>query len=97
MEFEKGSIVELYEGAENKYIILNNMEKNDMKYILAAIWKDTSVIKDVITQSMNNGFSDIVLIEHNPKTNTFKFSSDKSIIVEIVYKTLEEENMQDYM
>lgn len=95
MEFEKGSIVELYEGAENKYIILNNMEKNNMKYILAAIWKDTSVIKDVITQSMNNGFSDIVLIEHNPKDDSFKFSSDKSIIVEIVYKTLEEENMQD--
>lgn len=94
MEFEKGSIVELYEGSDNKYIILNNMEKNDMQYILAAIWKNTTVIRDVITESMNNGFSDIVLIEYNPKLDTFKFSSEKSIIVEIVYKTLEEENMQ---
>lgn len=95
MDFEKGSIIELYEGAENKYIILNNMKKNNMQYILAAIWKNTAVIKDVITQSMNNSFSDIVLIEHNPKDNSFKFSSNKSIIIEIVYKTLEEENMQD--
>ena len=95
MEFEKGSIIELYEGAENKYIILNNMKKDNIQYILAAVWKDTNVIKDVITQSMNNDFSDIVLIEYNTKLNTFKFSSDKNIIVEIVYKTLEEENMQD--
>ncbi len=95
MEFEKGSIVELYEGAENKYIILNNMAKGDKQYILAAVWKDTEVIKDVIMQSMNNGFSDIVLIENDINTNSFKFSSDKNIIIEIVYKTLEEENMQD--
>ena len=95
MEFEKGSIVELYEGAENKYIILNNMVKEDKQYILAAVWKDTEVIKDVIMQSMNNGFSDIVLIENDINSNSFKFSSDKNIIIEIVYKTLEEENMQD--
>ena len=95
MEFEKGSIVELYEGAENKYIILNNMAKGDKQYILAAVWKDTEAIKDVIMQSMNNGFSDIVLIENDINTNSFKFFSDKNIIIEIVYKTLEEENMQD--
>ena len=95
MEFEKGSIIEIYEGAENKYIILKNMRKEDKQYILAAVWKDTEVIKDVIMQSMNNGFSDIVLIENDINTNSFKFSSDKNIIVEIVYKTLEEENMQD--
>ena len=95
MEFEKGSIIELNESLDDKYIILNNMEKNNMQYILAAIWKDTIVIKDVIMESMNNGFSDIVLIEYDSKNNSFKFSSDKNIIVEIVYKTLEEENMQD--
>ena len=95
MKFEKGSIIELNESLDDKYIILNNMEKNNMQYILAAIWKDTIVIKDVIMESMNNGFSDIVLIEYDSKNNSFKFSSDKNIIVEIVYKTLEEENMQD--
>ena len=34
MEFEKGSIVELYESAEHKYIILNNISKGDKQYIL---------------------------------------------------------------
>ena len=34
-------------------------------------------------------------IENDINSNSFKFSSDKNIIIEIVYKTLEEENMQD--
>lgn len=95
MEFEKGSIIELYEGDENKYIILNTIERGEKQYILAAVWNNINNIKDIIMQSMNKGFSDIVLIENDSKNQTSKFSSDRHIIIEIVSKTLEEENMQD--
>ena len=79
--YKPGTVFNLYENDKQEYMIVNNVEKEEVVYILVVpIYKEDGKIK--------TDYSKVILLNVNKKTDNMQVETDESIIREVVEETM---------
>lgn len=80
-KYKPGTVFDLYENDDQEYMIVNNVEKEDIVYLLVVpIYKEDGKIK--------TDYSKVMLLNVNKQTDDIQIETNESIIREVVEETM---------
>ena len=81
---EKGMIIKLYENADNKYIVVDTIIKNEEQYLVL------NPIEDIESEEIILNIKDMRLIKLLNNDEGFEFVKDEELVKEIVIDLLKQ-------
>lgn len=85
---KKGTIVKLEEDSNEKYIILENMSKDNKEYILLTDCEGNIDLDNEVVKNMKIDFSKLFMVCYDKEKNTFSYDSNREIIKSLIKKLL---------
>lgn len=86
--FKKGMIVKLEENSDKKYVILENMSKDNKEYILLTDCEGEIDLKNKVVNNMKVDFSKLFMVCYDKENDTFSYDSNREIITTLIKRLL---------
>lgn len=84
--FKKGTVVKLDQNAQENYIVVESMEKDNKEYILLTTCEGDIDLENKVMKNMKIDFSKLVMVCYDKENNTFSYDSNQEIISSLIKK-----------
>ena len=84
--FKKGTVVKLDQNAQENYIVVESMEKDNKEYILLTTCEGNIDLENKVMKNMKIDFSKLVMVCYDKENNTFSYDSNQEIISSLIKK-----------
>ncbi len=84
--FKKGTVVKLDQNAQENYIVVESMDKDNKEYILLTTCEGDMDLENKVMKNMKIDFSKLVMVCYDKENNTFSYDSNQEIISSLIKK-----------
>ncbi len=84
--FKKGTVVKLDQNAQENYIVVESMDKDNKEYILLTTCEGDMDLENKVMKNMKIDFSKLVMVCYDKENNTFSYDSNQEIIGDLIKK-----------
>ena len=84
--FKKGTVVKLDQNAQENYIVVESMDKDNKEYILLTTCEGNIDLENKVMKNMKIDFSKLVMVCYDKENNTFSYDSNQEIISSLIKK-----------
>ena len=84
--FKKGTVVKLDQNAQENYIVVESMDKDNKEYILLTTCEGDIDLENKVMKNMKIDFSKLVMVCYDKENNTFSYDSNQEIISSLIKK-----------
>ena len=78
--FKKGTVVKLDQNAQENYIVVESMDKDNKEYILLTTCEGDMDLENKVMKNMKIDFSKLFMVCYDKENNTFSYDSNQEII-----------------
>lgn len=84
--FKKGTVVKLDQNAQENYIVVESMDKDNKEYILLTTCEGDMDLENKVMKNMKIDFSKLFMVCYDKENNTFSYDSNQEIISSLIKK-----------
>lgn len=84
--FKKGTVVKLDQNAQENYIVVEGMDKDNKEYILLTTCEGDIDLENKVMKNMKIDFSKLFMVCYDKENNTFSYDSNQEIISSLIKK-----------
>ena len=84
--FKKGTVVKLNQNAQENYIVVESMDKDNKEYILLTTCEGDIDLENKVMKNMKIDFSKLFMVCYDKENNTFSYDSNQEIISSLIKK-----------
>ncbi len=84
--FKKGTVVKLDQNAQENYIVVESMDKDNKEYILLTTCEGDIDLENKVMKNMKIDFSKLFMVCYDKENNTFSYDSNQEIISSLIKK-----------
>lgn len=84
--FKKGTVVKLNQNAQENYIVVESMDKDNKEYILLTTCEGDIDLENKVMKNMKIDFSKLFMVCYDKGNNTFSYDSNQEIISSLIKK-----------
>ena len=84
--FKKGTVVKLDQNAQENYIVVESMDKDNKEYILLTTCEGDIDLENKVMKNMKIDFSKLFMVCYDKGNNTFSYDSNQEIISSLIKK-----------
>ena len=84
--FKKGTVVKLDQNAQENYIVVESMDKDNKEYLLLTTCEGDIDLENKVMKNMKIDFSKLFMVCYDKGNNTFSYDSNQEIISSLIKK-----------